>query len=120
MLIFHIHFNSLQTFPNFCSLKWNVFSTGNKIFPVQWDTNRQRAINSKRFPYNTELNIWLDKIDGEIKSMFRGFHIDNVSPNADLVRNQINERIFKKTSSRITSYTNNGYEPIQIFADLAR
>jgi len=78
------------------------FSTRGKILPAQWDSKKQRAINSKKFPHNNELNIWLDKIDTEVKSLFRGFNLDNVSPTADLVRNIINERIFKKTKSPIS------------------
>ena len=91
----------------YCHVRFNnervPFSTGEKILPAQWDSTKQRAINSKKFPHNNELNIWLDKIDTEVKSLFRGFNLDNVSPTADLVRNIINERIFKKTSSRIPS-----------------
>jgi hypothetical protein len=89
----------------YCHLRFNndrfVFATGEKIIPIEWDASKQSAINSKKFPHNTELNIWLDKIDSEIKSIFRGFNLDSISPTADLVKNKINERVFKKTSSRI-------------------
>jgi len=91
----------------YCHLRFNndriVFATGEKIHPNEWDSGKQRAINSKKFPHNSELNIWLDKIDSEIKSIFRSFNLDNVSPTADLIKNKINERIFKKTTSRIPS-----------------
>ena len=59
----------------YCHLRFNndriVFTTGEKIHPKEWDSEKQRAINSKKFPHNSELNIWLDKIDSEIKSIFR-------------------------------------------------
>ena len=87
----------------YCHLRFNnekiVFATGEKIHPIEWDSGKQRAINSKKFPYNSELNIWLDKIDSEIKSIFRSFNLDSISPTADLIKNKINERIFKKTTS---------------------
>jgi hypothetical protein len=88
-----------------CHVKFNnqrvPFATGEKIVPVQWDSIKQRAINLKKFPRNSELNIWLDKIDSEIKSIFRSFILDSISPTADLVRNKINERVFNKTFGRI-------------------
>ena len=92
-IYYHLRFNNDRI----------VFATGEKINPGEWENKKQRAINSKKYPHNTELNIWLDKIDSEIKSIFRGFNLDSVSPTADLVRNKINERVFKKTSSRIPS-----------------
>ena len=91
----------------YCHLRFNneriVFATGEKIHPAQWDSGKQRAINSKKYPQNSELNIWLDRIDTEIKSIFRSFNLDSISPTGDLIKNKINERIFKKTTSRLPS-----------------
>ena len=44
----------------------------------EWDFSLQNAINSKKYPHNIEINIWLDKVDSEIKSVFRLFNLDNV------------------------------------------
>jgi len=40
-----------------------MFSVGERILPAEWDSSEQRAINSKKYPHNSELNIWLDKVD---------------------------------------------------------
>jgi hypothetical protein len=73
-----------------CHLRFNgeriVFSTGEKIHPDEWDSNKQRAINSKKYPHNTELNMWLEKIDTETKFIFRNFNLENITPNRDCSR----------------------------------
>ena len=67
-----------------CHLRFDndriILSTGERILPVEWDSSKQRAINSKKYPHNSELNIWLDKIDSDIKSVFRAFNLENISP----------------------------------------
>lgn len=77
-----------------------VYSTGEKVLSIQWDSKRQRAINSKKFPENTELNLWLDKLDTTIKSIFRNFNIDNITPTTQLVREKLNEKLNNKPSRR--------------------
>ena len=83
-----------------CHLRFNndriVFSTGEKIIPGEWDFSKQRAINSKKYPQNTEINVWLDKIDADIKSVFRAFNLENVSPTPEMIKGKINERLFNK------------------------
>ena len=73
-----------------CHIRFNndriIFSVGERILPVEWDPSKQRAINSKKYPHNTELNIWLDKVDSEIKSVFRSFNLDNVSPTPEVIK----------------------------------
>ena len=48
-----------------CYIRFNndriIFSVGERILPVEWDSSKQRAINSKKYPHNSDLNIWLDK-----------------------------------------------------------
>lgn len=80
-----------------------VFSTGEKIKPIEWDFSKQRAINSKKYPHNTELNIWLDKIDAEIKSLFRAFNIEDITPTPDLIRMKIKEKVFNKIDTKTPS-----------------
>ena len=83
-----------------------IFSTGERILPAEWDTAKQRAINSKKYPHNTEINIWLDKVDSEIKSVFRSFNIDNVSPTPEVIKEKIYDKIFNKVNSKIPSLLN--------------
>jgi site-specific recombinase XerD len=93
-----------------CFIRFNndriVFSTGERIIPNEWDSEKQRAINSKKFPQNGPINTWLDKVDIEIKSIFRSFNIENISPNPNLIREKINERLFSKVSNKIPSLLN--------------
>ena len=90
-----------------CHLRFNnsriVFSTGEKIIPCEWDSSKQRAINSKKYPHNSELNIWLDKIDTEIKSIFRGFNLDKISPTDEMIKERINDNILNKVKTKTPS-----------------
>jgi hypothetical protein len=67
-----------------CHIRFNndriVFSIGEKILPNEWDSSKQRAINSKKYPHNSVLNIWLEKVETEAKSIFRSFNLNNISP----------------------------------------
>jgi hypothetical protein len=90
-----------------CHVRFNndriIFSTGEKIIPFEWDSSKQSAINSKKYPQNSKLHEWLDKIDADIKSVFREFNLQNVSPTPEMIKGKINERLFNKISKRITS-----------------
>lgn len=90
-----------------CHLRFNneriVFSTGERIMPSEWDKKRQRAINSKKYPHNSECNVWLDKIEADIKSVFREFNLDGVFPTTEVIKDKINARLFNKVNDRIPS-----------------
>lgn len=90
-----------------CHIRYNndriIFSVGERILPVEWDSSKQRAINSKKYPHNTELNVWLDKVDSEIKSVFRSFNLDNVTPTPEVIKERINDKLFNKVNSKIPS-----------------
>ena len=90
-----------------CHIRFNhdriVLSVGEKILPVEWDSTKQRAINSKKYPHNTELNIWLDKVDSEVKSVFRSFNLENLAPSLDVIKEEINDKLFKKTNNNVPS-----------------
>ncbi|RYD57610.1 MAG: site-specific integrase [Sphingobacteriales bacterium] len=74
-------------------LKFNghrVFmSTGEKVLPTSWDFTQQRAIGKGY----SELNFWLDKIEGEAKSIFRNLNIDGITPTAEMVQDMLRQRI---------------------------
>jgi hypothetical protein len=84
-----------------CHLRFHndriVFSTGEKILPVEWDSAKQRAINSKKYPKNSELNVWLDKIDTELKSMFRGFNLEKITPSLEMIKGGISNHVLNPT-----------------------
>jgi len=93
-----------------CHIRFNndriILSVGERILPAEWDPSKQRAINSKKYPHNSELNIWLDKVDSEIKSVFRSLNIDNLSPTPEVIKERINEKLFNKVNSKIPSLLN--------------
>jgi hypothetical protein len=43
-----------------CHIRFNndriIFPVGERILPVEWDSKKQRAINSKKHLHNTELD----------------------------------------------------------------
>lgn len=64
-------------------------STGEKIHPKKWDFNKQRGLSKE----NSDLNYWLDKIDNEVKSIFRNLNIDGTPPTAELVQTLLKAKI---------------------------
>jgi hypothetical protein len=55
-----------------------------------WET-KSYTVRRKQ---NSELNVWLDVIDAEIKSVFRGMNLDNASPTAEMIKDKLNQRLF--------------------------
>lgn len=70
-----------------------VLSTGDKIQPAEWDFVKQRALVNKKMPGNADTNLWLDKIDLEVKTIFRNLFIDGVTPTAEIVRSKLLEAL---------------------------
>lgn len=66
-----------------------VISTGDKIHPEEWDFTKQRAVVNRKSPRNAETNLWLDKIEGDVKSIFRNLFIDGITPTAPIVREKL-------------------------------
>lgn len=101
----------------YCHIRFNreriIYSTGDKIHPDQWDPGRQRAINSKKYPENSEINLWLDKIDTEIKSIFRSFNIEKITPTVAIVK----EKLFEKLSNTPTPSSYNLFQFIEKYIE---
>jgi len=66
-----------------------VLSTGEKVLPAKWNFDTQRAIGKEY----TDLNYWLDKIEVEVKSIFRNLNIDGIAPTAAIVLDALKEKI---------------------------
>jgi hypothetical protein len=66
-----------------------MISTGDKIHPSDWDAIKKRAITNKKNPANTDINLWLDKMDNTFKSVFRNCLIDGITPSAEVVKLKI-------------------------------
>lgn len=78
-----------------------VMITGEKINPAEWDSSKQRAINSKKYPHNTELNMWLDKMENEIKLVFREINYEKETLSKELIIRRINHKLYNKSSNKI-------------------
>lgn len=80
-----------------------VLSTGEKIIPAEWDFDKQRAINSKKYPHNTELNAWIDKMENDIKQVFREINYERKLLSKEQITNKINQKLYNKSSNKIPS-----------------
>ena len=78
-----------------------VIATGEKINPHEWDFKKQRATNSKKYLHNTELNIWLDKIENDIKLVFRKINYEKKALTKEQILRHINQRLYNKSSNKI-------------------
>lgn len=67
-------------------------STGEKVHPAKWNAETQRAAGRE----NNDLNFWLDKIEGEVKNIFRNFNIDNIVPTAENVQQLLRLKLDNK------------------------
>lgn len=68
-------------------------STGNKIHPSEWDFEKQRTKVSRKNLGNSDINLWLDKMANEFKSIFRNLLIDNIEPIPILVMKKMQENL---------------------------
>jgi integrase len=86
-----------------------MISTGDKILPSRWDSIKKRAITSKKYPENDDINLWLDKMATAFKTVVRSCLIDEISPKADVVKQKMEELLqINQTSTsdkKITFYS---------------
>lgn len=68
-------------------------STGNKIHPDEWDFQTYRAKVNRKNLANGDINIWLDKMATEFKSIFRHLLIDGINPEAKIVVDKMKESL---------------------------
>ena len=68
-------------------------STGNKVHPIDWDFDKQRTKVTRRNLGNSDINLWLDKMAAEFKSVFRNLQIDGIEPTAILVTKKMQENL---------------------------
>jgi site-specific recombinase XerD len=84
-----------------------VLSSGNKVLPNDWDIVLQRVKVTKKNLEAGQINIWLDKIENEFKSVFRNLMIENIFPSQDLVTNKLKENLNLITKPKV-------HEPIRL------
>ncbi len=68
-------------------------STGQKILKDEWSFEKQRAIVNKRNLQSSSINLWLDKLSSEFKTIFRNALIDGERPNAIAITKLLQEKL---------------------------
>lgn len=68
-----------------------VYSTGESIHPNKWDFENQRAKSTKKDLASADINDWLDKIEKEVKHIFRTLKYDGIQPTTGLVKQELNK-----------------------------
>jgi site-specific recombinase XerD len=73
-----------------------VHSTGEKIHPKNWNSRLQRAVGPKKNIQIGDLNFWLDKIEQEVKNIFRNLKIEGITPTPSLVKEKLSLKLNNK------------------------
>lgn len=68
-------------------------STGDKVLPCEWDFTTQRTKANKRNIGNGDINMWLDKMSNEFKSIFRNCMLDGRFPDAVYMMQKLQENL---------------------------
>ncbi|MGG5577144.1 site-specific integrase [Myroides sp. C15-4] len=79
----------IYLFYNFGNKRFK-YSTGEKIHPKFWNTNKQRVKESSRFPEYPEFNTRLNNIETAINNCYRRLNNDNVVITTTLLRKELN------------------------------
>ena len=70
-----------------------MLSAIDKVLPGDWDSIKQRAIVNKKNLASGEINLYLDKMANCFKSVMRNLAIDNIVPDASLVKERMEEML---------------------------
>ena len=81
------------------------YSFGQKINPKFWNSDKQRAKETKAFPEYAEFNSMLNNIEATINNIYRKLINDNTTPTPQLLKDNLNAVLAnKQTSSRTTLF----------------
>ncbi|MEJ7821360.1 MAG: site-specific integrase [Chitinophagaceae bacterium] len=64
-----------------------------KVNPIDWDFDKQRAIITRRNLANASINIWLDKMTLDFKTIFRNCLLEEIEPTAILITQKLQEKL---------------------------
>ena len=81
---------------NYCRLK---HSTGQKIKPKFWNTEKQRAKDIRSFSESEKFNHLLDKLEADINNSYRTLLLEDITPTPELLRIKLNQVLKKEDSS---------------------
>ncbi|MBV9963129.1 MAG: site-specific integrase [Parafilimonas sp.] len=88
-----------------------MLSVGDKVHPNEWDYAKHRAIVTKKTQYNADVNLWLEKVCGTYRAVFRNFIIDGIIPTAAMIKEKmevvlnLNSYIPVKKEIRVTFFS---------------
>ncbi|NVN94888.1 MAG: site-specific integrase [Bacteroidetes bacterium] len=87
-------------------------STGEKILPFFWNSSKNRAKESKQFPEYPEFNSFLDKLESDVKNIYRKLKNENITPTIDLLKHHLNNERNNILDSKISfrNFANNYIE----------
>ncbi|HEY8689872.1 MAG TPA: Arm DNA-binding domain-containing protein [Chitinophagaceae bacterium] len=72
-----------------------------KIKPTDWDFDKQRAIITRKNLTGADINMWLDKMTIEFKTIFRNCLIEEIEPTAILLTQKLQERLNLTTTQPV-------------------
>lgn len=82
-----------------------VYSTGQKIAPKFWNDEKQRAKETKQFPEYPEFNAYLNKLEGQVQSIYRRHLNDGKPLDLDTFKTEMEVASGKKSLSQITLFS---------------
>lgn len=77
------------------------YSTGQKIFPKFWNTDKNRAKSTRQFPNSSDLNMYLDKLEETVLSEYRSLISLGKKPTIDKLKESLNLVTFRTTRTNI-------------------
>lgn len=87
-LMFHFNSNKLK------------YSTSQKIYPKNWNYEKQRAKELRSNPEYGNFNFLLDKLETTVNNCYRKLIVDNVPPTPAILRDVVDEALNKKESTK--------------------
>lgn len=81
------------------------YSTGEKIHPDYWNTEKQRAAKNMPLYQAPEFNTRLDKIESGIKKVFRRLKNDELPISNQILKEELIKELNEDTKDRISFFT---------------
>jgi site-specific recombinase XerD len=75
------------------------YSTGIKIQPKLWNTEKQRAKELRSFKESSSINFLLDELEASVNNSYRTLLLEGTTPTPELLRTSLNQVLKKEDSS---------------------
>ncbi|MDP4285553.1 MAG: site-specific integrase [Bacteroidota bacterium] len=80
------------------------YSTSEKIKPKFWNSDKQRAKETKSFPSHTSLNVTLDNLSTNVKETYRDLVNSNRTPTPYKLKDALDKSLFKEEYGQKTTF----------------